>query len=491
MVTRQQRTGRWNAWLRNPGLWIVLAIAVTLRLAAALYLGNQVVDLPGTADQVSYHTLAVRILQGHGLTFPTAWWPHTPADTQTAHWSYLYTFYLAGVYRIFGIHPLAARLIQAVVVGLLQPYLAYTLAGQIFTRSKALRNMISDGSTGDHATVTSRKIQLAAAAITAIYIYFVYYAATLMTEPFYITAVLSTLVLTIALSQRAPGKSRLPTAVALGLVIGVAVLLRQLFLVFVPFLFLWLIAAAYRRGSWRQTIPSLAIVTAILVAAILPATIYNFSRFDRFVLLNTNAGFALFWANHPIHGTNFRSASEMGNTYSQLIPPELSHLDEAALDQALLRESIQFVTDDPLRYLQLSLSRIPDYFKFWPDPASSTISNVSRLGSFTLFLPFMLYGLIYSVQTYRSAARRGRLSWLSPITLLWLFIIVYTGIHVLSWTQIRYRLPVDAIMIIFAAVAVVKLGNLLESFLNSNRQPPEAIKLDRPRSLEQWPTTDR
>ena len=491
MVRLQQKKGLLKSTLSNPKLWIILAVAVILRLAAALYLGDQVVQLPGTADQISYHTLAVRVLEGHGFSFPTRWWPHTAAGEPTAHWSYLYTLYLATVYRIFGIHPLAARLIQAFIVGLLQPYLAYVLAGQVYARAKNMGRVVSNRSVISPATDGRQRIQLGAAAITAVYIYFIYYAAALMTEPFYITAILATLTLAISLSQLAPGKAERRTAVALGLVISAAVLLRQLFLLFVPFLFVWLIAAGYRKRSWRQAIPSLAIISALLLSAILPATIYNYARFDRFVLLNTNAGFALFWANHPIHETNFQSALEMGNTYWELIPAELNHLDEAALDQALLKESIRFVTDDPLRYLQLTLSRIPEYIKFWPDPASSMISNVSRLASFTLFLPFMLYGLIRSIIYYQGMARRSRGGWVSPLTLLFLFIIVYTAIHLLSWTQIRYRLPVDAILIIFAAVGLLELAGILKPLLQLGRSKPEARPQDPLRSLDQWPTTDR
>lgn len=96
-----------------PWIAVILAVSVGLRLAAALYLGNVVRELPGTADQLSYHNLALRVLGGHGLTFGEAWWPATRANAPTAHWSYLYTYLLSAIYAIFGSAPLAARLIQA------------------------------------------------------------------------------------------------------------------------------------------------------------------------------------------------------------------------------------------------------------------------------------------------------------------------------------------------------------------------------------------
>lgn len=110
-------------------LWVIVAGAVVLRLAAALALGDRVEVLPGTHDQVSYHTLALRVLDGHGFTFPTDWWPITRAGEPTAHWSFLYTLYLAGVYAVAGAHPLVARLVQAMAAGVLGPWLADGLSG--------------------------------------------------------------------------------------------------------------------------------------------------------------------------------------------------------------------------------------------------------------------------------------------------------------------------------------------------------------------------
>jgi hypothetical protein len=38
-----------------------------------------------------------------------------------------------------------------------------------------------------------------------------------------------------------------------------------------------------------------------------------------------------------------------------------------------------------------------------------------------------------------------------------LFALMYTFIHLLSWSLIRYRLPVDAVLLVFAGLAVVDL----------------------------------
>ena len=448
----------------NTQLKLILLLAVILRVAAAFYLGNQVTPLPGISDQVSYHNLALRVLAGHGFTFGEPWWPVTDANAPTAHWSYLYTFYLVIIYTIFGPFPLAARLIQAVVVGLLQPYLAYRLSDQIIPPLLAYRQD-RRGDSSDNTTIVMQRVSLYAAGITAIYTYFIYYAAALMTEAFFITALMGSFVIAITLTERVTKSPDLKWAVALGLTLSSAVLLRQLFLLFIPFLFLWLILSTYKRGGWPRTLLSIFIATTIITIAILPITAYNYVRFNRFVLLNTNSGYVLFWANHPIQETQFKSASQMGETYQKLVPAELRSLDEAALDQALLKRGIEFVLNDPERYLYLSLSRIPAYFKFWPENTSGLLSNIARVSSFALFLPFMLYGLLRSlINQNRLPARRFFIYPFTSTTLLYLFIVLYTAIHVLSWALIRYRLPVDAILITFAALGIADLGQFVENF---------------------------
>jgi len=421
-------------------LVFILLLSVLLRVGAAIFLGDTVVVLPGTSDQVSYHSLALRVGTGHGFSFGEDWWPATRANQPTAHWSFLYTFYLVAVYALFGPHPLAARLIQAAIVGLLQPWLTYQIGKRLFNSS----------------------VGLWAAFLNAIYAYFIYYTASLMTEPFYITAILGALLLAIRMVQPLEANNRrLLLAAGLGLTLGAVVLLRQLFLLFIPFLLLWMFWANHRGHAglnWMHFLLPLAVVAAMII----PFSIYNTARFGQFVLLNTNSGYAFYWGNHPYYGTHFQPILSE-EEYQQLLPQDQLYLDEAALDKELLRRGLQFVLDDPVRYLQLSLSRIPPYFEFLPSADSGTISNLSRVFSFGILWPFMLAGLILA---WRRRSHRFWDAIASTKFLLVLFALVYTVIHVLTWTLIRYRLPVDAVFLVFAGLAF----NRIAAFLAQSRK---------------------
>jgi 4-amino-4-deoxy-L-arabinose transferase-like glycosyltransferase len=435
-MSRENRTNFNQSFfnrIKEHPLLSIIFVSVLLRVLVAFYMGNEVVELPGIFDQVSYHNLALRVLGGHGFTFGEMWWPITRAGEPTAHWSFPYTLYLVGIYAVFGAYPIVARILQAVIVGILHPYITYRIGEKVF----------------------GRIVGLIAAAVVSIYIYYIYYGAALMTEPFYITSILFSLFFAMQLADNQDKKRDLKLGLALGISLGLTIILRQLFLLFVPFLFLWIWIARFRLNR-KLPLLSTALSFSLILAFILPITFYNYQRFHRFVLVNTNSGYAFFWGNNPIYGTKFipiLSTSE----YQAMIPEEVRHLDEAALDSELLGRGIQFVVQDPKRFVLLSLSRIPPYFMFWYSPESSTLSNISRIGSFGIFLPFMLYGLFLGIK--KTSSFRNLVT--SPQGLLILFALFYSGIHILIWTLIRYRLPVDAVLIPFAGLALFDVAQRL------------------------------
>lgn len=394
----------------------IVLLSVFLRVVVALVMGNRVEALPGIYDQISYDALAQRVVAGYGFSFASLWWPLTRAGAPTAFWSFLYTGWLAAVYALLGHQPLIARLLQVLCVGAALPVGLYELGRRVL----------------------GARVGVWAAALSAVYGYFVYYSAALMTEMPTIVAVVAMLILFVALAE-GPTRRRY---LLLGLAIAVAALLRQVVLLTVPVLAAWLL---WRRRGWA-TVRGLALAGAVVCACVLPVTLRNHHVFHRWVFLNTNAGYAFFWANHPIQGVDFQGIlSDEGPGYRDLIPVELRGLDEAAMERALMGRGIGFVVAEPMRYLRLSFSRLEDYFRFWPLASSSLISNLTRTLSFGLLLPFMLYGLWCARDRWRACL---------PLVL---FMATYALAHLFSWALIRYRLPVDAILLIFAGLAFDRL----------------------------------
>ncbi len=417
--------------LRPPAsrlLPIIIVVAAVLRIVAALLLGDRIEALPAIQDQVSYDALARSILAGRGYQFDTGWYPFTPANTPTSHWSFLYPLYLAGVYGSFGYHPLAARLIQAVVAGALTCWLVYRLGYR----------------------VGGRRVGLVAAAVAALYGYFIYYNAALMTESFHIVLVLAALDLATQLQDRGDevasggrsARSDLWRWAALGLTLGLAALQRQTTMVFLPLVYLWL-AWCYRRSP-RPLVVGGLVSAGIILLLILPWTVRSTRVFNQFLLLNSNAGLTLYWSNHPTHG--------FGDTWptndAGPLPPfpaAAAGLNEAQMDRLLTQEGLRLILADPGRFLRRVVGRIPAFFMFYPLRESGLVSNLTRVLSFGITLPFMIYGLLLA----RRAWRRHMLTFL--------FVAAYTAIHLISWPGPRYRLPIDAALIPFAALALAHL----------------------------------
>jgi hypothetical protein len=428
--------------LARSGLLLgaILAFAVLLRVGVAVYLGDSVDAPPLLVDQRSYDALGTRLLAGHGFSFDRGWYPFTPAETPTAHWSFLYSLYVAAVYGLFGVHTLAVRLVGALLAGVLLPWLVHRLARRLFPGQEG--------------------VALLAAVCAAVYGYFILYAATLMTEAFYIVVLLWSLERAMALAER----PTLGGGVVLGLGLGLAALLRQSILPWVVMLFVWLLWASWRAGCVRRVVLGLTAATAIVALLILPFTVRNYMVYGEFLLLNSNAGYAMYSAQHPMHGTSFQEFA------AAPVPDELRGLNEAQLDRELMRLGIGFVLAEPGRYLLLSLSRVRDYFEFWPTADTTLLHNVGRTASFGLFLPFMLAGIWLAVR--QAGLDRSAGSWIrfstTPLALSLLFMGFYSLLHILTWAIPRYRMPVDAVALPFAALALVGLAFAVGRALTSS-----------------------
>lgn len=433
-------------------LFAILGVSVVLRVAVAFYLGNEIDAPPLLTDQRSYHALGERLITGHGFSFDRMWYPFTQADQPTAHWSFLYSLLIAAVYAVFGPNPLAARVVQAIVGGILLPLMVYRLTRRLYQFSplNPLASKLAERG------LNSENIALCAAGIAAIYFYFVLYAATLMTETFYMTALLWSLERSIAMAERTTLKS----SILLGISLSVAALLRQSILPWVAMLMIWLLWVGWRSGTLRRMLGATALATGLLILSIIPFTIRNYSVYGRFLLLNSNAGYAMYSAQNPMHGTDFQAFVGVP------IPDELVGLNEAQLDQDLMQRGIRFVLADPGRYLLLSGSRAVAYFEFWPTPDTTLLNNIGRVGSIGLFLPFMLYGLYLAVRWTGLGGRQGWAAFsITPVALSLLFMVFYSALHIFTWAMPRYRLPVDAVALSYAALALARIGQLVSERL--------------------------
>ncbi len=318
------------------------------------------------------------------------------------------SLYLAAIYAIFGYQPLIARLITGLlstgVVGLI-----FLLARRLF----------------------GERVAFISGLIAAVYAYLVFYGVTLVTETPFILGLLVAIYLAYRMGDSVASKWQW---VVLGMALAVTILFRMAVIFYVPVLLVWIIVR-WPRQWFRALIP-----VVIIGCAILPFTIRNHQLWGRFLLLESQFGHVFWNGNHPDHRGNF-------HPYKVFPIPQdvLVGQNDAVITNRLLQMGIQNVINDPGHFLLLTLTRLREFFKFWPTSDSSALANLMRVLSFGIMWPFALIGLILARQRWRD---------LLPILL---FMVVHTGVYAVSWTMIRYRIPLDALLIPFAGLAVANV----------------------------------
>lgn len=389
---------------------IILTIAFMARVGAALYLGNTVSGLSGAHDEISYSMLGQRFATGHDMTFPSQWYPWIEPDSPQSYYSYTISLMLAGIYSVFGYYPIIARLVMAI--------LSTFVVLMIYLVGKRFFN---------------EPIALIASGIAAVYAYLVFYGVTLVTETPFILALLVAIYASFRILDGETHGKQLLWWGMLGTALAIAVLLRMAVVFFLPFFFAWI---AFRLPNWQER-SYILVPIGFIVLAVLPLTVRNYQLWDRFLLLESQFGHVFWNGNHPGHNGDFHPY-EVFPIPSQV----LSSKNDAIITNELLRMGIANVLADPGDFLRLTVTRFREFFTFWPTTDSTLQANLLRVLSFGAILPLAVSGLIWNFRNWRS------------LIIIYLFILVHTGVYVTSWTMIRYRLPIDVFLILFAASAV-------------------------------------
>lgn len=396
--------------LRRNALLVILLSALVARVAAALVLGNTVSGLSGANDEITYSMLGQRFAAGYGMTFPIDWYPWIKANTPQSYFSYTISLFLAAIYAVFGYYPLVARLIMG-LLSVLIVWLIYLIARRLFTE----------------------RIALLASAIAALYPYLIFYGVALLTETPFTLALL--LAVYWSLQIKEAEQTSITTWVLLSGSLALMVLLRMAAIFFVPLLLFWLWLTMQQPRRLYLSMPVLVIIVAIA-----PLTIRNYQLWGQFNLSEAQFGHVFWNGNHPDQQWDFHPY----RTFP--IPPAiLASENDVAITNQLLKIGLQHVVNEPLRFVFVSLARLRELFTFWPTADSGRLANLLRILSFGWLAPLAAFGLLANLRRWRT---------LAPI---YLFILSHTGIYAITWTMIRYRMPMEPFLIMFGAYAIEQI----------------------------------
>jgi 4-amino-4-deoxy-L-arabinose transferase-like glycosyltransferase len=395
-------------------LMAIVAIAFAARLGVSFYLGETL----NFQDSREYHALASHLAESR--TYQTEGKP-------TAYWPPGYPFFLAVVYSLFGPSVTAARIVQS-AIGSLSCFLVYLIAVRI----------------------SGRRPALLAAAVCALYPLLVYSSAALLPSPIKTCLIACVVLFSLGVRQSGSGSR----AVLAGVFAAGAVLVAPSILPTVLIIALWIAwHDASRRGLGRL-VPMLFILLPIALC-VGAWSLRNYRALGKPVAVSTNGGFNFWLGNHP------DVTAETGNRMTPRMQRELGtvyarHKNEAERDSVLYEMGRRYISEDPKRFLRLWAAKSVNLWRLSPRPMTEVEpaggkERLLSLLSYGLLLPFAAAWLIGSVRS-KAEAR-----------LILLMFIAFTATHAVFITKVRFRIPIDPYVIIYAAGGLIALFDFVRN----------------------------
>ena len=291
-------------------------------------------------------------------------------------------------------------------------------------------------------------VGLVAAFLSAVYPYYVYISGALYATQ--TTTIL--LLLVVYLAVRASQTKSVSVLVFQGLALGALILTRSIAFVLVPVSVLW---------TWpKHGLGKALIVGLVAIATVAPWTARNYSATGEFIPVSVGGGREFLLGIVP--GATGSSQSRMA------LPQEVEETrftsDRMEWDRQCFRVGLEYARAEPGRFLRLYVAKFLNLYRFYP----MTMTSNRFTGSKTTWISMLTYGpvLMLALAGVWIERRRWR-DYLPPLAVVAAFSLVYPAFT----TCVRYRLPIDAYLILFAAVAIgalaVKLGGRLGRFFGS------------------------
>lgn len=360
LVTGYERTMAWAIRHERAAVLAALLLAVLVRvLYMTLCVG---LDSPPTYDGVRYHRLASNLMSGSGYIRengqPTAFRPPT------------YSFFLVGVYWLFGFDYAAGRVAHAIVSGLTCVAI-YGLARSLFSKQIALFAMLG----------------------AVMYPLFIYMAGEFYPD----TVALLPAVLSLRVAVQAAESKSLWWLLLLGFLLGITITLRSTYSLLLPLLILWL----FMLLRFRRSLLSAAVIVAGFLIVLSPWIVRNFLVFGEFIPLGSNSGVSVWAGNNPI--ARGRGTPVLPGSWEGPEPPDRnwdgwSGTSETESSRRFLEAGIGWIRRNPLDFATLLPRKLVyawspiSYGVDYSRQTSSTVALIV-LPPYLIFLALVFVGM--------------------------------------------------------------------------------------------------
>lgn len=286
------------------------------------------------------------------------------------------------------------------------------------------------------AIVNDARAARLAALAAAIYPHFIFYAVSGLTETPYLFLLCGAFLLFYR---------ELYSAASVALILSI--LVRPTLDYLTPLLLIVFVAYVH-RCTGREAARRVGIYALIYVVLMAPWWAHNYEKYGQFVRLDLGDGVVLFSGNNPLNQSGGGVGG--GAKGDDMDPAPFTIItDPIQRNEAYKKAALDFITENPGRFVELAGLKFLRFWRLWPyapEYESSAIILVSLLS----------YGVVFTLALGFIAAegweRRRRIA---PIMLL---IAYLTAVHMVTIGSLRYRLPLEPFLIVFAARAASMLA---------------------------------
>ncbi len=397
-------------------------LAVALRLLVVVIVHDW--ESPNAWE---YGVVADNVLAGKGFS-GSAW---LVPEGNTAFMAPAYVYTLCAFRIVFGTWAYALLQLAQGCIGALCAVLTFRIAARVF-----------DKQTG-----------VVAGLLLAVYPTHAFMSTLIHPLLLIATILMGVVLLSIKLSE----SLNLRTGIFLGLVMGLGMLTDPALLCFVPFA----VAVPFLMNlkQWKRALCVCAAAACLMVAVIAPWTYRNYLVFDRFVPVKSQLGYIIWVGNHDGATGTQTLIDEDGKVkhVNDHIPDEereiLSGMIEPDAYNYLGKKALDYMVANPGETIQRTVKKALYFWWFpsWlscPVCASGGLLTQFHHAEKTIWLPVLGMGIAGVVM--------ARKKWRRVFFLL-LPMASYTALYAISnvGSNSRYRIPVEPLVVIFAALAVV------------------------------------
>lgn len=383
----------------------LVLFGLLLRVGFVLTLPEAAID----SDEVDYVESAQGLLAG---SFEKTVYFHVPPVVPLLY---------AAVFAVTGPSFLAARLFQCLLFVPIA-WVAHGLAREIGGELAALMCL----------------------GLCAGYPYFVFFTGHAMTETTATLLVPAVLLLAVR-TARVPS---LAGAALLGLSLAAATLTRASVLYFVLAVpIAYAIAFGWRDPRWARLS---SVVAAAFLAIYLPWCAVNYRYFGEFVPTPT-IGSGVMLYQTALRLTMPNDEARLAYLKKEVLPrhynpPGGTDRDRLAGDRRLAAEGARLIRENLDRYPQVVWVNFTRFWQFYPrfggeaGAARAAAYKLVGLATYGVLFPFIVLGAVLGLRHFRQlSAAYG-------------FVAYFTLVHVVLFGKLRYRLPLDPLLLAFASL---------------------------------------